>query len=163
MSDNRIRKNKYVTFNYRILDVNQQVVEQSDIPMEYLHGVDGKMFEKVEQAMEGKNSGDQVKVTLSPDEGFGHPKPELTYTDSIDNVPPEFRQTGARPMFQNDQGETIEMVVTKIEDGKITIDGNHPFAGKNITFVIDIVSVQDTPSASMDNATFVSPDPDKLH
>ena len=53
MTDTGIKKNKYVSFTYRILDDKQQRVEQSDIPMEYIHGVDGKMFSKVEKAMEG--------------------------------------------------------------------------------------------------------------
>ncbi len=145
MPDTIIKKNKFVSFIYRILDTNKTVVEQSDIPMEYHHGVDNTLFEKVENALAGKKAGERVEVTLSPEEGFGQPDPELIFIDDIDNVPDEYRHLDARPVFQNDEGDTREMVVTGIKDNKITIDGNHPFAGKTILFIIDIISVQDSP------------------
>ena len=55
------------------------------------------------------------------------------------------------------------MLVSKIEDGIITINGKHPFAGKNITFFIDITSVQNKPSAGIGDSTFISPGPDSIH
>ena len=129
--------------------------------MDYQHGVKNDIFEKVENALTGKKIGDQIKVTLNPNEGFGQPLPELIHTDSIDNVPPEYCHVGARPMFENDRGDTREMLVTKVENGQITIDGNHPFAGKTITFIVDIVSVDDKPLANMGAGS--SSAPDTLH
>ena len=149
MTEIIIEKNKYVSFTYRILDENETVVEQSDVPMDYQHGVENDMFEKIENALTGKKIGDQIRVTLNPDEEFGQPLPELIHTDSIDNVPPEFCHVGARPMFENDRGVTREMLVTKVENGKVTIDGNHPFAGKTITFIVDIVAINDKPHTDM--------------
>ena len=163
MSKQAITKNKFVTFICRILDEQQQVVEQSDIPFEYHHGVDGKMFKKVEQAMEGKITGDQVSIALSPEESFGQADPDLIFIDRIENVPPEYRQIGTKPTFQNDKGETREMTVTRLENGEITIDGNHPFAGKNVTFIIDVISVLDSPSAGLNDATVIAANPGKLH
>ncbi len=158
MTDTIIKKNKFVSFTYRILDTNKTVVEQSDIPMEYHHGVDNAMFEKVEQALTGKKAGEQIEVTLSPEEGFGQPNPELIFIDDINNVPEEYRHLHARPLFQNDKGDTREMVITSIKDDKITIDGNHPFAGKTIIFIIDIMSVQDSPISDINSRENVSPD-----
>ena len=158
MTDAIIEKNKYVSFTYRILDESENVIEQSNLPMDYQHGVANDMFEKLENALAGKKTGDQIKVTLNPDEGFGQPLPELIHTDSIENVPSEFRHVGARPTFQNDQGDTREMLVTKVENGKMTIDGNHPFAGKNITFVVDILSVDDKPLPAMSAGSSAAPD-----
>ena len=125
------------------------------------HGIDGKMFKKVEQAMEGKTAGEQVNIALLPEDAFGPLDAELIYTDRVENVPSEFRQLGAKPTFQNDAGETREMTVTRIENGEITIDGNHPFAGKNITFNINVISVLDTSSGQNDN--LFNPISDKLH
>ncbi|WP_455204857.1 FKBP-type peptidyl-prolyl cis-trans isomerase [Kaarinaea lacus] len=142
MSDQQVTKNQVVSITYRILDDKGEVVEQSDIPVDYIHGVKNEMFKKVEQALEGKQVGDTVEVVLSPDEGFGHHDANMTFTDDIDNVPPEYRQVGARPMFQNENGDTTEFVVTKIENGKLTVDGNHPFAGKTMTFKVDIVAIR---------------------
>lgn len=138
-----VEKGKQVSITYRILDENDNLVEQSDIPIEYVHGYDDRMFPKVLDALEGKAMGDKVRVTLTAEEGFGLPDPNLIITDDIDNAPSEFQIVGARPTFQNEEGETMEMTVTKIEDGKITVDGNHPFAGKTVTFLLNVIAVKD--------------------
>ncbi len=138
-----VKKNKVVSVTYSIVDEQGEVLEQSDIPVDYLHGVDGKLFPKVEQALEGRAVGDSVEVTLPPDEAFGQPDPALIFVDDLHNAPPEFRVVGAKPSFENAQGEAIEMTVTRIEDGKITIDGNHPFAGKTLTFHVTVMAVRD--------------------
>jgi len=138
----KVEKNNVVSVTYSILDDQGQVLEQSDVPVDYLHGVDERLFPQVEQALEGKQVGDSVDVTLAPEEAFGQPDPGLIFVDDLDNAPPEFRVIGARPTFENDQGESMEMTVTKIEDGKITIDGNHPFAGKTITFHVNVVGIR---------------------
>ena len=100
MTEETVAKQKVVTFTYVILDENRSVQEQSDLPMSYLHGVDGKMFEKVEAELEGKTVGDVVEVTLEPAEAFGERDPSLTYSDSLENVPAEFQQIGAEATFQ---------------------------------------------------------------
>lgn len=143
MTEQRVAKQKVVTFTYVILDENHSVQEQSDLPMSYLHGVDGKMFEKVEAELEGKQAGDVIEVTLEPADAFGERDPDRTFQDAIENVPPEFRQVGTEATFQNDAGEQITMVVTKIENGRIYLDGNHPYAGKRMTFQITIKDVRD--------------------
>jgi len=120
-------KKKVVSLTYSIVDDQGEVIEQSDLPVDYLHGIDGR----------------HVEVTLSPEEAFGQPDPELMFTDELENAPPEFRVVGAKPTFENADGESIEMTVTKIEDGKITIDGNHPFAGKTITFHVKVLAIRD--------------------
>ena len=101
----KIEKCKVVSFTYQIIDGHGKLFEQSDIPLEYIHGKDNEMFVKVEQALEGKRPGDSVEVTLNPEEGFGQPNSNLCFTDDIENVPPEFRFVGARPTFQNAQGD----------------------------------------------------------
>lgn len=141
--DKNVEHQNVVTFIYSILDQDGSILEQSDIPLSYLHGIDGRMYESVEQAMAGKKVDDVVRVNVPPEEGFGHYDPELTYSDSIENVPAEFCQIGAEAEFEDPQGERITMIVTKIENGQITLDGNHPFAGKTVTFVIRITDIRD--------------------
>lgn len=153
MSEKLVKKFKVVSFTYTITNEEGQVVERSDIPLDYLHGAtDNQMFPKIEVALEGKKTGDEVAVSLSPDEGFGEYDPDLSFTDSLENVPTEYRYVGARPVFHNDQGEQMEFVVTKIEDGQITLDGNHPYAGKSITFHIKIDAIRDASEQELDAA-----------
>lgn len=143
MTEQTVTKQKVIAFTYVILDENRSVQEQSDLPMSYLHGIDGKMFEKVEAELEGKKVGDVVEVTLEPAEAFGERDPSLTYSDSLENVPPEFQQIGVEAKFENEAGEQVSMTVTKIENGQITLDGNHPYAGRRMTFKVTVMEIRD--------------------
>ena len=142
MNKETIDANKVVTFTYQILDEQGGIMEHSDVPMEYIHGVSGTMYPKVEQALNGRAIGDMVEVVLTPQEGFGEHDPNLTFTDDIDNVPEELRWVGAKPAFENVQGEVTEFMVSSIDGDQLTVDGNHPFAGKTVTFRIKVVNIR---------------------
>ena len=138
-----IKRDKFVSLTYTITDENDEILERIDMPVNYVHGRDSQVIEKVEKALEGCAQGDEISVELSPAEGFGEHQAELTFVDNIDNVPPEFRHIGAEVEFQNDKGESRMFRVSKIENGKLTVDGNHPFAGKVITYNIKVNGVRD--------------------
>lgn len=150
MSD-KISNNKFVSLTYTITDENDNILERIDMPIQYIHGVKSQVIEKIEKALEGQQTGDLVHVSLSPEEGFGEHQPELTFSDDIDNVPPQFHSIGAEVEFQNDHGESKIFRVTKIEDGKLTVDGNHPFAGKTITYNVTVVDVRDATTDELKN------------
>lgn len=132
-----------VTFAYVILDTEGRVLEQSDLPMSYTHAVGGKMYPKMESAMPGTAVSDEVELELSSAAGFGEADPEMLSVEKLENLPPECRHIGAEAMFQNEEGETVTMKVTKIENGALTLDANHPFAGKSLVFKITAVGLRD--------------------
>ena len=139
----RIKKGKYVSLTYTITDERGEILEYIDLPINFIQGRDSDIIEKVSQALDGHSVGDLVSVSLSPAEGFGEHQPELTFTDDVDNVPPQFHSIGAEVEFQNDHGESRVFRVTQIADGRLTVDGNHPFAGKKVTYNITIQAVRD--------------------
>ena len=143
MSLPTVSKHKAVYITYSILDQKGQVVEQSDVPIGYVHGGDSGLFEQVEAALEGATPGQKFEVFLSPAQGFGDHNPVLTFTDDIENVPPEYRHVGAEVEFQNEQGEPKMFRVSKIENGKLTVDANHPFAGQTVKFVVTVMAIRD--------------------
>jgi FKBP-type peptidyl-prolyl cis-trans isomerase SlyD len=151
MNGQFIGSGKVVSFTYSIVDDAGEIIEQSDLPISYVHGGKHDLFEKVEQQLEGSVIGETVEVALTPEEGFGPRDPSLTYTDNLDNVPPEFRRVGAEVEMVNDQGDSKNFVVTHIEDGKLTVDGNHPMAGKAITFHIRVTSIRDATEKEITN------------
>jgi FKBP-type peptidyl-prolyl cis-trans isomerase SlyD len=104
----------------------------------------------VMEALEGCRPGDEVCVELSPEEAFGDNDPNLTFTDDIVNAPPEVHYVGAEVEAQNEYGETRQFRVTRIEDGKITVDANHPLAGQTLTFRVTVREVRDPTSGEMD-------------
>jgi FKBP-type peptidyl-prolyl cis-trans isomerase SlyD len=143
MSQETIKEGKFVSLTYSICDLDGNVLEQSDLPVNYIHGGETELIGGMDSAVAGKGPGDEVSLTLSPDEGFGEHNPNLTFTDDIDNVPHEFRHLGAEVQMQNEAGEVKSFFVTKIEDGKLTVDGNHPLAGKMLKVHVKILEVRD--------------------
>lgn len=147
----RVTKHKVVHITYQITDEGGSILEHIDLPVGYVHGGKSSLFPQVERRLDGCAVGDTVEVTLSPQDAFGYPNPDLTFTDLIDNVPPEYRRIGAEAMFQNDRGETITMTVVRVEDGKVTLDGNHPLAGKTITFHVTVADIRDATPDEISN------------
>jgi FKBP-type peptidyl-prolyl cis-trans isomerase SlyD len=143
MAEERVEKHKIVDVTYTITDEKGEVLEAVEIPVSYLHGGESGLFEEVEAALEGKAVGEVVQVTLPPERGFGEWNPSMTYTDAIENVPPEYHRVGAKAEFTNEKGESMEMVVTHVDQGTVTLDGNHPFAGKTVTFNVKVAAVRD--------------------
>jgi len=82
-------------------------------------------------------------VVLEPEQAFGHHDPSLTFTDDIENVPTELRRVGAQVQMQNDRGESRTFLVSNIDGDKLTVDGNHPFAGKTLTYSVTVADIRD--------------------
>jgi FKBP-type peptidyl-prolyl cis-trans isomerase SlyD len=136
--------NKFVELTYRIIDQsNGEVIEQVEEPLGYVQGDNSLLFNQVTKELEGKCIGDEVEILLKAEDAFGKQADELIFTDDIDNVPPEYRFIGASVTMQNDTGGTKDFIVSSIEDGKLTIDGNHPLASKDIIFYVEILSIRD--------------------
>lgn len=158
MTDERVEKDKVIQITYRIIDQDGILVEQVDVPIGYVHGRDSGLFEQVEGALEGRSVGDQVEVTLPPEEAFGQWDPNLIVTDDLENVPPQYQELGKEVDFQNERGEVKTFRVSDISDGKLTVDGNHSLAGKTITFVVDVVGIREaTPEEIQDGAPASNP------
>jgi len=143
MSDSVISRDKAVHFIYSITDADGKVMEQSDIPIGYVHGGYSELIDKVEAALEGLKEEDMVDVPLSAQESLWAYDPSLTFTDDIENVPEQFRHIGAQVEMANEGGETKTFLVTEIKDGQLTVDGNHPLAGKAITFHVTVKTIRD--------------------
>ena len=141
---NTITTNKFVELTYRIIDqTNGEVIEQVEEPLGYVQGDNTLLFNQVTKELEGKSVGDEVEILLRAEDAFGPKLEELIFTDEINNVPVEYRFIGAAVTMQNDKGGTKDFIVSSIEDGKLTIDGNHPLAGKDIIFYVEVLSVRD--------------------
>lgn len=152
MSQQVIKPGKFVSLTYVIRDDLGQVVEQNDIPVSYVHGGETELIGSMDQAVAGKSAGDEVEMTIPPEDGFGDHDPELTFTDDLENVPPQFHRVGAEVQMQNEAGDVKTFYVTRIEDGKLTVDGNHPLAGKTLTVRVKILEVRDATPEDMQPA-----------
>ena len=139
-----IKKDSVVTFNYTLKDDAGEVIDSSSPgePLAYLHG-HGNLVPGLERELEGKNTGEKLTVKVAPADGYG----ELS-KDLIQKVPRRSLKgiakitVGMRLHAQTDQG-TRAVTVKAVTGDMVTIDGNHPLAGKNLNFDIDLVDVRD--------------------
>jgi FKBP-type peptidyl-prolyl cis-trans isomerase SlyD len=143
MSEQIIRPGKYVSLTYSIADDAGEILEQTDLPVGYIHGGNTELIGGLDEAVSGKQAGDRFELTLDPDQGFGPHDPNLTFTDNVENVPPEYRYVGAEVPMQNESGEMKTFYVTRIGEETLTIDGNHPLAGKSLRVEVQIREVRD--------------------
>ena len=143
MSELKVEKHKVVTFTSCMLTDKGEIVEENNKPMEYVHGADTNGMTGDMEAMEGAKIGDTIDIELTPEHGFGEIDPNKTYRDKIENVPDEFQTIGTEASFQNDKGETLTMKVVAVENGEVFLDGNHPYAGKIMTFRIKVIAIRD--------------------
>jgi FKBP-type peptidyl-prolyl cis-trans isomerase SlyD len=136
-------KNKVISLIYVVRNAKGEMFEYRDLPVSYVHGSGTDLFPKIEQALEGHAVGDRVAVQLTPADAFGDRDPKLTFTDDIENAPPELRRIGAEFEAQNAKGESIMLTVTRIEGDKITVDANHPLAGQTIRFEVTVQNIRE--------------------
>ena len=85
-----VQRGKLVTPTYSIADDQDNVVEQHDLPLSFVYGGDTELIGGVDEAILGKQAGDEVLVELPAGQAFGAHDPALTFTDDLANVPPQF-------------------------------------------------------------------------
>jgi len=139
-----IAQNSVVTIHYTLKDDAGEVIDssRSGDPIAYLHG-HGNLVPGLERELEGKNTGDKVNVSITPEDGYGE------YDDNlVQQVPRRAFQgignvtIGMRLHAQTPEGPRA-VTVTRMVGDMVTIDANHPLAGKNLNFEVEITDVRD--------------------
>jgi FKBP-type peptidyl-prolyl cis-trans isomerase SlyD len=126
------------------LTIEGHVVEEvtGEDPVEYLHGADN-IVPGLEKALEGKQAGDTVTVTVQPADGYGEYDQE-----EIDEVPIEdFEglgdlQPGMEIEMVDEDGDSYEAIVLDVTNGKVRLDFNAPLAGKILNYDVQVLSVR---------------------
>ena len=139
----KISKNKLVSMTYSIYEGNN-LLENVDTPVSFIYGEETNLLPIVEEALQGKEKDSEVSIEVSSELGFGEIDEGLIFQDTLENVPEEFRKIGIQIDFANDKGIKRKFRVTKMDDKKITFDGNHLFAGRELLYKIKIIDVADT-------------------
>ena len=139
----QVKMNTVVTIIYELKDADGNTLEKSNDPIAYLHGGHDNIFPKVEEAIHGKNVGDSVEITLDPADAFGDYDEGLVQIEPISAFPEKNIKEGMQFEGEDESGEVIIYTVTNIADGKVVVDGNHPWAGQRILFMATIKDVRD--------------------
>lgn len=139
----QIAENAVASFHYTLTDDAGQVIDSSSgrEPLTYLHG-SGQIVPGLEKAMEGRQAGDKFNADVSPEEGYGVHHAELLQEvpreafQGVEDIQPGMQFQGRGP-----QG-AINVTVTRVADGKVFIDGNHPLAGQTLHFDVEVTGVR---------------------
>ena len=138
-----IKDGKLVELTYQLTDLKSgQLLNKIEFPINYVHGHNNILAPKVLAELEGKTSGDTIKLTIDCDEIFGPRDETLVFTDSIENVPQEFRKIGTTISMENKKGEIRNFVVTHLNEKTLTVDGNNPLCGRNVIFTLEVLNVR---------------------
>lgn len=160
MSDT-IADEKFVELNYKVIDNKTgDVLVTVEYPLGYVHGVNDVMSEEVTRELYGKKVGDIIEVPIDTARLYGERDESLVFTDRIENVPQQYRELGMTITMENDKGEPKNFIVTRLDDQTLTIDGNNPLCGREVTFVLEVRTIRDATGEEIELGGAVGADPD---
>lgn len=139
----KIAKDTVVSVNYRLSDAQGELIEESREPMVYLHGGYENTLPKIEEALDGKETGYQVTIQVEPADAFGEYDAELVKIEPKNRLPSPLEvgmQFEGSP--DDDEQSSLVFTVTEIADDKVVLDGNHPLAGIALRFELNVVEVR---------------------
>jgi FKBP-type peptidyl-prolyl cis-trans isomerase SlyD len=136
-----------IQFEYTLV-IDGELVSESGEPMGLLTGVD-QLPAGLEAAMIGKAPG-RYSVTLPPEQAYGGYDPELQMQVLPEDLPEEPRIGGAYA-GESDDGQELLFRVIAIQDGEVTLDGNHEWAGKTLEYTFTIHSTREATAEEIDH------------
>lgn len=143
MTATTIASDHIVAITYKLTDADSgEVLDESgrDEPLQYLHG-HGQLVDGLEAALDGKASGFGTTITLAAADAYGDRDEERVITVPKDRFS-EMPEIGQVVQASGPDGHAFRLKVSKIEDDSITLDGNHPLAGRRLTFEVEVTDVR---------------------
>lgn len=136
-----IESGKLVKIHYTLI-VDGNVLESSEEsgPLEYEHGR-GQIIPGLENALEGLKEGDSSQVDIGPDDAYGPINPELVIEIPRNQVQEGFIEIGTLLRGKDSEGKTIQGIVRDVNDQFVTVDFNHPLAGKELHFDFEVIEI----------------------
>jgi FKBP-type peptidyl-prolyl cis-trans isomerase SlyD len=165
----KIEKNTIVSLRYKLTDAQNNVIEEPDSPMVYLHGGYDGTFPKIESLLDGQDIGYEATIQLEPNEAFGEYDPELLKIEprarfpeplevgmqfegvpdadtSLDNEPDNLSANA-----DDSDDEPLIYTVTDVADSQVVLDGNHPLAGMALRFWVQVEDVRAATEDEIEN------------
>jgi FKBP-type peptidyl-prolyl cis-trans isomerase SlyD len=137
----KIGQDTVVTLRYKVSDAQGKLIEEVKEPMAYLHGGYGNTLPKIEAALDGQETGYQTTVQLQPADAFGLRDDSLLQTIARKDFPPGVK-VGGELMGRDADGHEHPFTVLKIKGDTVFLDGNHPWAGKELRFSLKVTEVR---------------------
>ena len=148
----KIAHEKVVSIHFTLTNKEGTVLDSSSgsDPLAYLHGF-GNIIPGLENALEGKATGDKLSVTVEPEQGYGARDERLVQAvprsafKGVEELSP-----GMQFQAQGPQGTRL-VVVTQVADDEVTVDANHPLAGQTLHFDVEVSEVRDATAEELEH------------
>jgi FKBP-type peptidyl-prolyl cis-trans isomerase SlyD len=165
----KIEKNTVVSLRYKLTDAQNNLIEEPDSPMVYLHGGYDGTFPKIEALLDGRELGFETTVQLEPGDAFGEYDPELLKIEPRVRFPEPIEigmQFEGIPEALDEQGEIVASdddaeddddlqpliyTVTDVADSQVVLDGNHPLAGMALRFTLLVMDIRSATEEEIQN------------
>ena len=166
----KIQKNTIVSLRYKLTDAQNNVIEEPDSPMVYLHGGYEGTFPKIEALLDGQDIGYEATIQLEPNEAFGEYDPELLKIEprarfpeplevgmqfegvpDADSESDDAAQVASAEEDDDADAEPLIYTVTDVADNQVVLDGNHPLAGMALRFWVQVEDVRAATEDEIEN------------
>ena len=138
----QIEKNKVVSIHYTLKDNSGTTLDSSEgrSPLLYIQGI-GNLIPGMEEGLEGKIKGDKFIIKVAPEKGYGKRDEKLIQKVPRSAFGGENLQKGMQFQAQTQHGATL-VTITEVGLENVTVDGNHPLAGVELNFSVEVIDVR---------------------
>ena len=137
----KIGKDTVVTMHYKVVNAQGQLLDKAQEPTSYLHGGYENTLPKIEEALEGQDVGFETTLKLAAADAFGERDEKLVQTISKKDFPPGVK-VGGQLRGRTPEGQEQVFTVIKIKGDQVILDGNHPWAGQNLSLSLKVLEVR---------------------
>lgn len=149
----KVSENTAVSIDYTLKNDQGDVIDSSEgrQPLTYIHGT-GRIISGLEEALDGKEEGEEFSVTLQPEKAYGKHDDSLILSVSRDRFenPQDIRE-GMQVQAQLQDGTVGVLTVKGISDDQVTLDANHPLAGETLHFDVQVTDVREATQEEIDS------------
>ena len=140
----QIEDGRVVFIQYKLTDSQDNLLDESpeDEPMAYLHGAVG-IVPGLEAELKGKKTGDEFDVTIAPEDAYGEHNPAAVHEVTRSSLPEGADIQVGMQVTQDSRGTQTLLTITAVGPDIVTLDANHPLAGKTLRFQGSVVDIRE--------------------
>ncbi|HEY4617969.1 MAG TPA: peptidylprolyl isomerase [Flavobacterium sp.] len=142
----QVKENNTVKVHYTGKLSDGQVFDSSEgkEPLEFTLG-QGRLIPGFEKGLIDMKLNEKKTITITPDEAYGAVREDLIQEVAKTELPPEIKpEVGMGLVSKSPDGQEMNLLVVEVRDQSIVLDGNHPLAGKDLIFDLEVVEIKDT-------------------
>ncbi len=154
-----IEKDRVVTISYTLKSTGGEVLDSSgeNGDFAYLHG-HGNIVSGLEEALEGKSTGDSVTAVVKPEKGYGDRNDQLMFQVDRERMPDEELSVGMQFAAQDKEGNQQIVTLVDVAEDQVTLDANHPLAGETLHFDVTVSEIRDASSEEIEHGHVHDPE-----